>query len=498
MSSTIVALQLNLLGLGAVAGVHQLCRKTRIPPPPLKLAVLAVALMPWLTLITAADEPFISGGAMPYLNLANLMIGSFTAIGLAAWLTLDLPPRMGWWKPLPRILVDLIRIGAGVLIALALIHVQLKINLIGIATTSAILTAIVAFAAQSTLKDIFAGIALQLDAPFKEGDWIDLGFARGIVLSLRLMSTRLRTIDSAEVIVPNSRIASEGLRRFQAEEPVGHSFDIALEATMPARQAIRLIEHAIKHHPQVLSQPKPRIWVSCYSEMGVVYQAQYWQEGLGDLAERQVRSEILEQIWYALRRVGGTLPYPGRVIRDDRKGRRESEASYTTEEGVDALERTGLFAGLNKNDKAEFASKGRYLIYGPGEAVFHQDEEGDAFYILMKGDASVSRQENGYENTNFRTLKPGDIFGEIAVFTGEKRSASIICREETHVLAFDREDLLLLIQKAPETLTRLSELVARRQQELSEYGEWSHSDEDVRHLSSKIRHFLDYLLRKRG
>jgi len=78
------------------------------------------------------------------------------------------------------------------------------------------------------LKDIIAGVALQLDAPFKEEDWSELGFTRGILLSLRLVSTRLRTINSAEVTVPSSRIASEGQRRFQAEEPVGHSYAIAL------------------------------------------------------------------------------------------------------------------------------------------------------------------------------------------------------------------------------------------------------------------------------
>lgn len=130
--------------------------------------------------------------------------------------------------------------------------------------------------------------------------------------------------------------------------------------------------------------------------------------------------------------------------------------------------------------------------------MFHQNDEGDTFYILMKGVAAVSRQGSEYEVADFRTLVPGDVFGEIAVFTGDKRSASIICREETHVLAFDRDDLLILIKQAPETLARLSELVARRQQELSESGEWSHSDEDVRHLSYRIRSFLDHLLRKRG
>lgn len=453
--------------------------------------------MPWLSLLTSIDKPLISRGLAPYLDTLNLLIGSFAAISIAVWLMLELPPRMDWWKGLPKILVDLIKISAGALAALTLINIVLKINLVGIAATSAVLTAVLGFAAQSTLKDIFAGVALQLDAPFKEGDWIDLGFTRGIVLSLRLMSTRLRTIESAEVIVPNSRIASEGLRRFQADKAIGHSFEIALEATMPARQAIQLIDHAIRHHPQVLSEPKPRIWVSQYNGMGLVYQVQYWQEELGDLAERQIRSDILEQIWHALRRIGETLPYPGRAIRNDRKGKSKFDTGYTIDERINALKQTGLFAGLSKDDESEFARKEQHLIYGPGEAVFHQDDEGDAFYILMRGIASVARQENGSEDTTFKTLEPGDIFGEIAVFTGTKRSASIICREEVHVLAFGRDDLVNLIKQAPDSLARLSELVARRQQELTETGMSDRSEEYAQDLSNRIRSFLDYLLRKR-
>lgn len=231
--------------------------------------------------------------------------------------------------------------------------------------------------------------------------------------------------------------------------------------------------------------------------MGLVYQVQYWQEELGGLAERQIRSDILEQIWYALRRIGETLPYPGRAIRNDRKGKSRFDTGYTIDERINALKQTGFFAGLSKDDESEFARKGQHLIYGPGEAVFHQDDEGDAFYILMRGIASVARQENGYEDTTFTTLEPGDIFGKIAVFTGTKRSASIICREEVHVLAFGRDDLVDLIKQAPDSLARLSELVARRQQELTETGMSDRSEEDAQDLSYRIRSFLDYLLRKR-
>lgn len=258
MSSYVIGLQLNLLGISVLIGAQRLSQKFRLPYPPLRLLLLATILMPWLTVIKTSDNLALISTLRPYLQTLNLLIGSHASIRLVGWLAIELPPRIGWWKATPKILGDLMMLGFSAIATLTIIHHQLRINLIGIAATSAALTAVVGLAAQSTLKDIFAGIALQLDTPFQEGDWIDLDFTRGTVLSLRLMSTRLRTIDSAEVVVPNSRITSEGLRRFRPQEPVGHSFEVALDGDLPANRGILLLENALRNHPRVLSQPSPK------------------------------------------------------------------------------------------------------------------------------------------------------------------------------------------------------------------------------------------------
>ena len=494
MSSYLTALQLNLLGCGLLVGTQRVCRKLGLPSPPLKLPLLAAVLMPWLTLIETGPGLVMNSALQPYLRTLNLLIGSYATIRLMGWLVLELPPRMHWWRASPKILGDLMMLGISIIVTLVLIHHQLRINLIGIAATSAALTAVVGLAAQSTLKDIFAGIALQLDTPFQEGDWIDLEFTKGIVLSLRLMSTRLRTIDSAEVVVPNSRITSEGLRRFRPQEPVGHSFEVALDASLPARQGIQLLENTLKNHPRILSQPSPQVWISRYSEMGLVYRTQYWQKEIGDLGERQLRSELLEQIWYSLSRSGHSLPYPGLEVRRKSRLNGQADPRATLDERIKVLRKCTLLRSLTQDELTELAGCTRQHIYGPGEVVIRQGDKGDSFFVVAEGALSVWRSERNETNVPIKTIKEGEVFGEMAVFTGNPRSASVVSLRESRLLAIERQDLLSMIKSSPETLEKLSELIARRQDELRMQRELHQSDDEIKNLTTRIRLFFQSLL----
>jgi len=82
MSSYFTALQINLLGLTLLIGVHCLSRKTRFTPPPLKLPLLAALLMPWLTLLESSSGHTINAALRPYLATLNTLIGSYAAIQL--------------------------------------------------------------------------------------------------------------------------------------------------------------------------------------------------------------------------------------------------------------------------------------------------------------------------------------------------------------------------------------------------------------------------------
>jgi len=112
-------------------------------------------------------------------------------------------PKLG--KPLPRIIEDLAIIA--VYTAYGLSQLRLfGVDLTGILATSAIITAILAFAMQDTLGNVLGGLAIQLDNSVRVGDWIQLDSVSGRVTDIRWRSTTLETRDWATVVIPNSAL----------------------------------------------------------------------------------------------------------------------------------------------------------------------------------------------------------------------------------------------------------------------------------------------------
>lgn len=489
----LTVLQVNLIAIAGVLGTRHVCRRLGLPTPPLWLPLLAACTLPWLEAFRTNPSLDVASNLQNYIGACTELLAGYTIIRLLGWLVLELPAHFRWWKAIPKILGDLLMLGAAATVTLVVIQQQLKVNLIGIAATSAVLTAVVGLAGQSTLKDIFAGIALQIDAPFAEGDWIDLGTTSGIVVSLRLMSTRLSTMDGAQIALPNSRITSEGLRRFRPKEPIGSNFQIALDFSLPARQAIGILEDVLLRHPRILNEPRPRGWVKGYSDTGVIYQAQYWRYGIGDLADKQLRSELLEQTWYALRRAGQTIPYPGIDLRRKPTNNAQPQQTASVDRRAKTLRDNQLFRHLDTETISELAMLSRCRLYAPEEYVVRQGEEGQTLYVIMRGRLAVKVENERNNDNRIGHLEVGDIFGEMAVFTGSPRAASVICLSESLLLEIERDDLLVLIKQNPLVLDRLSDLIAEREQALRERDSQSLAKEQ-HDLAQKIKDLFEGLL----
>lgn len=94
--------------------------------------------------------------------------------------------------------------------------------------------------------------------------------------------------------------------------------------------------------------------------------------------------------------------------------------------------------------------------------VVSQDEPGDSMFIIMSGRVKVVIfGENGREVT-LSILRPGDAFGEMALFDGESRSANCIANEQTTLLVLSREDLIRHLASHPRTALNLLGEMARR------------------------------------
>lgn len=119
------------------------------------------------------------------------------------------------------------------------------------------------------------------------------------------------------------------------------------------------------------------------------------------------------------------------------------------EQAASLLARTPLFAGLDEPELLGLGACARRRAYRKGEYIFHQDDTGDAVFVLTEGRVKVILASADGDEMILATLAPPDVFGELALIDGGPRSASIQTLEPTTVLTLTRQTLLDLMSRQP-------------------------------------------------
>lgn len=466
------ALQIGFTALaGAVLLVitAQLCRARALPPPPLRLALLALASWWLLALLPAALVP------PPYrlwLQISDDLLACFAAIRLLLWALLELPGSLRWWPAPPELIIQLLSLGGWALASVLVVRQSARFDLINLVATSAVLTAVIGLAAQEALKDLFSGLELRLADDFGLGDWLELSDGRrGIVVGFSWRETRLRTLDDCLLLVPNSKITADILTNRSCFGACCDRFEVGLDYDFPPGRALPLLLQVLQQHPLVLADPAPVVRVKAFLDSAISYELQVWQKGVGERARLDLRSELLQQVWYCIQRQGQSFPFPVREIR-----RRtatlppEQRQQATLETCRLALASVPMFADLNEEQLQLLVADSRLLTYGPGEAVVREGAEGHSLYCLLRGRVEVVKQLEDGRRVRVRELQDGNVFGEMTLFLDAPRSATVRTLEECQLLRVGRPAVRRLLELNPSLLERLAALVGVRRAELEQLG----------------------------
>jgi CRP-like cAMP-binding protein len=114
-----------------------------------------------------------------------------------------------------------------------------------------------------------------------------------------------------------------------------------------------------------------------------------------------------------------------------------------------------LFAGLDERDLAPIAAAASEVEAAAGQTIAAENDFGHALYAIESGTAEVST--NGKQ---LRTLGPGDVFGEIAVVSSGRRTASVVSTSPMRLIAFFKRDVWALERDCPEAAERLRARIA--------------------------------------
>jgi CRP/FNR family transcriptional regulator len=136
--------------------------------------------------------------------------------------------------------------------------------------------------------------------------------------------------------------------------------------------------------------------------------------------------------------------------------------STGADQRVVLLRRIPVFAGLSDDDLAAVAAVSVARRLETGAIVFREGDRSDTCYVVRSGVARAIREHPDGRSITLAHFGPGDIFGELAMFDDEPRSATVDTIEPTEVIAIPGRDIQRLMQEYPEIAVKLSTALAVR------------------------------------
>jgi CRP-like cAMP-binding protein len=135
---------------------------------------------------------------------------------------------------------------------------------------------------------------------------------------------------------------------------------------------------------------------------------------------------------------------------------------------VELLGKVPAFSTLERGDLERIAQLAVPRQFEPGQAVFREGDASDTCYVVQAGLARAIRSHGDGRTITLATFGPGDIFGELAMFEDERRSATVEAIEPTSVVGVLGPDMRRLMNEHPQIATRLVIALGRRLRETNE------------------------------
>ena len=171
----------------------------------------------------------------------------------------------------------------------------------------------IGFGLQNVVNNFVSGLILMVERPVKVGDTVEVGALLGEVVAIGLRASRLRTLQGAEVIVPNANLISNEVtnwtlsdRRRRFEVAVGVAY-----GTDPER-VLALLVGVARSNARVLNTPAPTAWFAGFGDSSLDFQLLVWTGDFDDW--RGVRSEITVAVNRAITDADIEIPFPQRDL----------------------------------------------------------------------------------------------------------------------------------------------------------------------------------------
>jgi small-conductance mechanosensitive channel/CRP-like cAMP-binding protein len=397
--------------------------------------------------------------ALLYLVLGIVAIRFFTLIFFDIFLVRNKKYRA------PKLLKEIASVVLFGVVLVIVMQNTLDIKVTTLLATSALITVVLGLALQETLGNLFAGLALQLDPPYRQGDWIRFSDIFGRVEEVTWRATKLKTINNDFIVVPNGEIAKERvINHSYPEVPHATRVNVGVSYSAPPNRVAKVVQEAMEDIPNVLREPLPDVRLKDFQDSTINYEIKFFIRDFGLL--EPTLAAVRKALWYHLRRNDIEIPFPIRNVYMHGPEAIEAQRERILKRLAEFISDVELFAALDDGERLLIAEQMVELRYAHNELIIREGEKDESFFIIEKGTVEVYLVSPQGSRKALTTLGPGEFFGEMALLTGQKRTANVRAVTDVRVYRLDKDSFKEILERKPEILDDIGTVLSRRKDQI--------------------------------
>lgn len=339
----------------------------------------------------------------------------------------------------------------------------------------------IGFGLQDITKNFVSGLTLLIERTVKVGDYVEFDNLEGFVKEISTRSTIITTRDGADVVVPNSQLAENRIINWTYDSAIGR---IHVPVAVAYGSDIVLVSETLLKsaymEPNVLYEPQPKAIFINFGDFSINFELWVWTAKISQKPE--IISSLNYIIEFNLRQYGIKIPFPQREVwlrsinsnnfvaeRENLSNTIDLNPTHNEQNSNisirNLLKEVIYFQNFNELELRKLIEIGYRKRLKASQILFHENDPGDAFYIILSGSVEVFVKKI---NKYLTTLEVGKFFGELSLMLGIPRTATVRAIEDTILFSINKTNFQKLLQEYPDLYDVIVQELSQHQAELKQ------------------------------
>jgi small-conductance mechanosensitive channel/CRP-like cAMP-binding protein len=363
-------------------------------------------------------------------------------------------------SPVPLLMQHLTAIFIYLIALMIVLQYVFGQSITAVATASGAIALIVGYSSRTVLEELFSGLALYANEPFKTNHLVQVNGEWYYVVDINWRATTFLDMDQNTVLIPNTTVASaKNLNLDQPSEMTRRTMFFEFEYNIPPKTIVAAAEAAMKECAHVADHPWNFVWFYSFEKSGMKYKAHFHITHYNDWYVAS--DEFVSALWYRFSRMGIRFAHQRHLNYktdiDEKKGLRNSvydEANY--KELVDRFSHIPIFEDMTDQDMEELVQSAPLHILGPPEHLTYAGTVHNSMFLIVSGEVHLFEVDAWGGETQIMAAGDFEFIGLMSLLTGVAQRTTIRATKETLVCEITSEALHALFERKPHVMEKIA------------------------------------------